>query len=309
MPNPIKLIIDTDPGIDDAMAIFYAAAAPEIELLGLTSIFGNVTVEQATRNALRLLEWAGLDHVPVAQGASTPRALPAFPPSHNVHGDEGFGDMPAETPKGKALEESAAEFLVRMARAYKGELVLCPIGPLTNIAEALDLDPEFASNVARIVLMGGSLEEGGNITPHAEANIYHDPHAAERVFASGANLTMVGLDVTHRILCTAEDFEALEATSPHLGGMINEMSRFYLHFYTTVGKHDGCSLHDPAAVIACTHPELFTARSVRVSVSCDGETSGATLLAQDERAATQVLMSVDAVAVKKQYFDIMATLD
>ncbi len=309
MTEPTKMIIDTDPGIDDAMAIFYAAAAPNIEVLGLTSIFGNVTIEQATRNALRLLEWAGLEGVPVAQGAHKPRALPAFPPSHNVHGDEGFGTLPAHTPKGSALDETAAEFLVRMAREHKGELVICPIGPLTNIAAALDLDPDFANNVARIVLMGGSLEEGGNITPHAEANIYHDPHAAERVFASGANITMVGLDVTHRLLCTAEDFNALEAAAPRLGGMINDMSRFYLHFYTTVGKHEGCSLHDPAAVIACTHPDLFTPHAKAITVSCEGETSGATLLARDGRPTTSVLMAVDANAVKQQFVDIMCTLD
>jgi len=309
MPNPIKLIIDTDPGIDDAMALFYAAGAPDIELIGLTTIFGNVTTQQATRNALRLLEWAHLSEVPVAQGANTPRILPAFPPSHNVHGVEGFGEMPAETPKGSALEESAAEFLVRMAREHKGELVLCPIGPLTNIAAALDLDPAFARNVARIVLMGGSLEEGGNITPHAEANIYHDPHAAEIVFASSAAITMVGLDVTHRILCTSEDFDALEAAAPRMGGMINEMSRFYLHFYTTVGKHDGCSLHDPAAVIACSHPHLFEARAVPVEVSCERETSGATQLAQDARGTTDVLMRVDAGAVKRQFFEVMHALD
>jgi inosine-uridine nucleoside N-ribohydrolase len=309
MTQPIKLIIDTDPGIDDAMAIFYAAGAPDIDLIGLTSIFGNVTTEQATRNALRLLEWAGLSGVSVAQGAKQPRALPAFPPSHNVHGDEGFGTIPAAIPQGKAIEEPAAAFLVRMAREHKGELVLCPIGPLTNIADAIDLDPEFASNVARIVLMGGSLEEGGNITSHAEANIYHDPHAAERVFASGAHIVMVGLDVTHRILCTAEDFNTLEANAPRMGGLINEMSRFYLHFYTTVGKHDGCSLHDPAAVIACTHPQLFDSRAVPVMVSCDGETSGATLPAEDTRPNTDVLMRVDAEKVKRQFFDVMSALD
>jgi inosine-uridine nucleoside N-ribohydrolase len=309
MTQPVKMIIDTDPGIDDAMAIFYAAAAPDIELLGLTSVFGNVTIEQATRNALRLLEWTGFDAVPVAQGAHKPRALPAFPPSHNVHGDEGFGTLPAHTPKARALDETAAQFLVRMAREHKGELVICPIGPLTNIAAALDLDPDFGRNVARIVLMGGSLEEGGNITPHAEANIYHDPHAAESVFASGANITMVGLDVTHRILCTADDFNALEAAAPRLGGMINDMSRFYLHFYITVGKHEGCSLHDPAAVIACTHPALFTPRAEAITVSCEGETSGATLLAQDGRSTSSVLMAVDANAVKQQFMDMLCTLD
>lgn len=308
MPQPVKLIIDTDPGIDDAMAIFYAAAAPDIELLGLTTIFGNVTTQMATRNALRLLEWLGVGDVPVAEGLHRPRVLPPFPPTAIVHGAEGFGDIPAATPAGRKIDETAPEFLVRMAREHKGELVLCPIGPLTNIAAALDLDPAFAQNVARIVLMGGSLEEGGNVTPHAEANIYHDPHAAERVFASGANVTMVGLDVTHRILCTADDFNAMEADAPRLGAMINEMSRFYLHFYTTVGKHDGCSLHDPAAVIACTHPQLFTPRKVAVTVSDSGETSGATQLASDGRNPTDVLMAVDAVAVKRQFMDVMRAL-
>jgi inosine-uridine nucleoside N-ribohydrolase len=308
MTHPVKLIIDTDPGIDDAMAIFYAAGALDINLLGLTTIFGNVTTKTATRNALRLLEWTSLEDVPVAEGLPKPRELPPFPPSANVHGEEGFGTLPAADPKGQKIAETAPEFLVRMAREHKGELVLCPIGPLTNIAAALDLDPEFASNVARIVLMGGSLEEGGNITPHAEANIYHDPHAAEVVFASGANITMVGLDVTHRILCTAEDFNAIEKTAPVLGGMINEMSLFYLHFYTTVGKHEGCSLHDPAAVIACTHPHLFTSRAVPISVSCEGETSGATILAADERRATDVLMTVDAQAVKQLFMSTFKAL-
>ena len=172
-----KLIIDTDPGIDDAMAIFYAAAAPDIELLGLTTIFGNVTTKMATRNALRLLESADLD-LPVAHGAEKPLVLPPFEPSAHVHGDEGFGDIPAAEPKGQAVAEDAADFLIRMAREHKGELVLCPVGPLTNIALAVQRDPEFVKNCKRIVIMGGSLEAGGNITPHAEANIYHDPHAA-----------------------------------------------------------------------------------------------------------------------------------
>lgn len=309
MRKPVKLIIDTDPGIDDAMAIFYAAAAPDIDLLGLTTIFGNVTAPMATRNALRLLEWAGLENVPVAEGLNTPRALPPFPPTAIVHGEEGFGDLPAADPKGHKITESAAEFLVRMAREHRGELVLCPIGPLTNIAAAMDLDPEFISNVSRIVIMGGSLEEGGNVTPHAEANIYHDPHAAEALFASGAKIEMVGLDVTHRILCTYEDFDAIKAAAPRMGGLLHEMTQFYLHFYTTVGKHDGCSLHDPAAVIACTHPELFTPRTVPVSVSCAGETSGATVLATDGRAPVQVLMATQADAVKARFLDVLATLD
>ncbi len=308
MSDTTKLIIDTDPGVDDAMAIFYAAAAPDIELLGLTSIFGNVTVEMATRNALRLVEAAGLD-IPVAAGANTPMALPPYTPSFHVHGDEGFGDIPAETPKGAAIDESAADFLCRMAREHKGELVLCPIGPLTNVAMAIQQDPEFAQNVKRIVLMGGSYCEGGNITPYAEANIYHDPHAAEVVFASGARIEMVGLDVTHRITCKPDDFEAIAQASPRLGGMLQDMSHFYLKFYATVGKLDGCSLHDPAAVIACTHPHLFTAEDVAIEVTCEGAEIGATVQSAPDRGVTSVYTAVEAAAVKDLFLQRLTVLD
>ncbi|WP_071673105.1 nucleoside hydrolase [Nioella nitratireducens] len=308
MPDPVKLIIDTDPGIDDAMAIFHAAAAPDIDLLGLTSIFGNVTTAKATRNALRLVEAAGL-HCPVARGAERPLVLPPFPPSAKVHGEEGFGDIPAEEPTGRAVGESAAAFLVRMARNHAGELVVCPIGPLTNIAEALRLDPDFARNVKRIVIMGGSLEDGGNITPYAEANIYHDPHAADEVFASGAPITLVGLDVTHQILCPAEDFAGIAADAPRLGGMLQEMSRFYLRFYESVGKFGGCSLHDPAAVIACAHPELFTTRPVPLCVVCEGAAIGATVADESgTRLPVEVCMGVQAEAVKQVFRDTLALL-
>ena len=268
----VKMIIDTDPGIDDAMAIFYAAAAPDIELLGLTTIFGNVHTHQATRNALRLVEAVGLN-IPVCEGLATPRVLPPFTPSAYVHGDEGFGTIPAAIPDGEKDTRSAVEFLVEQARLHKGELVLCPIGPLTNIAAAIDADPEFATNCARIVLMGGSLS-GGNVTEWAEANTYHDPHAAEVVFNSGADVVMVGLDVTDKIQCTLRDFEAVAESAPDLGGMLLEMTRFYIDFYMSVGKHFGCSLHDPAAVIACTHPQLFATQGHSLTVSCSGETSG-----------------------------------
>lgn len=303
-----KLIIDTDPGIDDAMAIFYAAAAPDIELLGLTTIFGNVTTPIATRNALRLLEAAELD-LPVAHGAEAPLSMPPFSPSSQVHGEEGFGDIPAQNPKGQPVAEEAADFLIRMAREHKGELVVCPIGPLTNIALAMQRDPDFAQNVKGIVIMGGSLEEGGNITPHAEANIYHDPHAADVVFGAGDKVVMVGLDVTHRILCTQQDFTAIAAQSPELGGMLQEMSVFYLGFYATVGKFDGCSLHDPAAVIACTHPELFEMRKTPIRVACDGEEIGATL-ADDggSRGAVNVCMAVQSEAVKDLFLKRLALL-
>ncbi|MFS4438415.1 nucleoside hydrolase [Paracoccaceae bacterium GXU_MW_L88] len=303
----MKLIIDTDPGIDDLMAIFTAMALPEIELVGLTTIFGNVTVETATRNALRLVEMAGRD-VPVAQGAAKPLAMPAITPSAHVHGAEGFGNIPAETPKGTADSRDAADFIIDMAKAHPGELVLCPIGPLTNIAEAVTRAPEIAGMIKQVVIMGGSVDEGGNITPHAEANIYHDPHAANTVFAADWEVVMIGLDVTHRTLCTAEDFAALKAAAPRIGGFIHEAAEFYLHFYTTVGKFDGASLHDPAALLACLYPEDFTLEEMRLRVVEEGEQIGATVR-DPEGGLVQAAMKVDAARVQQRFMDAIKSWD
>ena len=200
-----KVIIDTDPGVDDAMAVLYACLSPSIELLGLTSIFGNVTTEIATRNALALLEIAGAD-LPVARGSDKPLVQAQREPAWEVHGREGFGDVPAMSPKKGVIEESAAEFICRVVHENPGEVVLCPVGPLTNIALALRLDPSIASEVKGVTVMGGSIDDGGNVTPHAEANIWQDPHAAEEVFAADWPITLVGLDVTHQVVCTPEDF-------------------------------------------------------------------------------------------------------
>ncbi|MGB1235862.1 MAG: nucleoside hydrolase [Planktomarina sp.] len=303
----MKMIIDTDPGIDDAMAIGYAAADPRIDLIGLTSIFGNVHVGQATRNALVLCDWLGLE-IDVAEGAAAPRALPPFPPSHNVHGEEGFGTMIAAKPSLAKIEEPAADYLVRMAKEHEGDLVLCPIGPLTNIAAAIDLDPDFTKRLKACVIMGGSLREGGNISPYAEANIYHDPHAADVVFAAGGNTVMVGLDVTHRTLATREEFKALAKASSEFGGRLNEMAQFYIDFYETVGKFDGCSLHDPAAVIACIDPDLFEYEQHMIAVDPDGDRSGETIATLDSRPLSKIAMKVQADTLKQQFFKTLATL-
>jgi inosine-uridine nucleoside N-ribohydrolase len=304
----IKLIIDTDPGIDDAMALFYAIADPEVDLLALTTVFGNVTTPQATRNALFLMETAGVN-IPVAEGLSKPRELPAYPPSLHVHGAEGFGTLDVPTPQGKAVSETAPEFLVRMARAYKGELVLCPIGPLTNIAAAMDLDPEFCRNLKRMVIMGGSLRAGGNITPAAEANIYHDPHAADFVFSYGCNITLVGLDVTNRVICPRSYFAQLAEQSPKLGGLLHQMAEFYIDFYETVGKFNGCGMHDPSALVACAAPNLFVTEDHHLRVICSGERSGETV--SDPNLSSEpvkVCVDVDIAAVKKKIFKNVAKL-
>lgn len=302
----MKLIIDTDPGVDDAMAIFYAALDPEIELLGLTSIFGNVTTETATRNALHLLEMVDLV-VPVAKGATKPMARAYNPPSAIVHGAEGFGDIPAPSPKAAAIDETAPEFLCRMAREHKGELVVCPIGPITNIADAIQLDPEFATNVKKIVFMGGAAFRSGNITEFAEANTFNDPHALNVVINSGADCLMVGLDVTMKVLIKEPDFAEIAKTSPTLGGFLRDASEFYLNFYKEVAKEDGCGLHDPMAIIACTHPEMFEIEHHPVQVVETGEAIGQTVVSDAPDTPTiGICVGGDIQAVKDKFIRAFA---
>lgn len=299
----MKMIIDTDPGVDDALAILYAAAHPGIELLGLTSVFGNVTVQQATRNALHLVERAGLD-IPVAEGAARPLVLAPFEPAHIVHGAEGFGDLPAPVPRGRKLDESAAEFLVRMAAEHSGELVLCPIGPITNIAEAIALDPAFAGNVKQLVFMGGTLEARGNVSPVAEANTWHDPHALDIVLASGIPCVMVGLDVTMQVLLEAADFEAIGQGNTAHGAFLQEMSHFYLSFYRQKGEA-GCGLHDPLTVMACVMPELLHYEDTPLEVVLEGEEIGRTRRSTEDRQPARVALDCDPAEVKARFLKVM----
>ncbi len=290
----MKMIIDTDPGIDDAMAIFYAHAAPDIELIGLTTMFGNVHVGQATRVDPVFTDMLELD-IPVAEGAAGPYAIDDFKPSAHVHGPEGFGHVVDINTDRVPHHENAAEFLVRMAREHKGELVIAAVAPLTNIADAIRLDPEFSSNVAKIVVMGGAVDCPGNVTVHAEANIFHDPHAAEEVFASNSDLVLVGLDVTLQTLCSEGDFEQMARHAPKTGGFLKEIGAFYLDFYRSVEQHDGCGLHDSTAVIACTHPELFTREEAAVEVVLEGTAVGNTVR-QPNKPQNRITVCTDVEA-------------
>ncbi|MFD0908478.1 nucleoside hydrolase [Ruegeria arenilitoris] len=271
----MKLIIDTDPGIDDAMAIAYAAAAPEIDLIGLTTVFGNTHVQQSSRNARFLAHKLGLD-IPVAEGAAFPWEADAHTPSRHVHGDEGFGDVIDVPEIGSNHDLSAAEFLVEMARRYKKDLTVCAVGPLTNIANAMRLDPDFAQNIGQLVIMGGAVFCPGNITDHAEANIYHDAKAADEVFAQPAPTVLVGLDVTLKTLYRAADFGELARRAPEIGGFLNNISQFYLNFYRDVAGLDGCGLHDSTAVIACSHRAMFKIQETGLKVVTEGPEVGAT---------------------------------
>lgn len=287
----MKLIIDTDPGIDDAMAIALAHAMPEIDLIGLTACFGNTFAPQSSRNARYLCDLLGFT-VPVAEGAALPYGETEYTPSANAHGPEGLGDLETVPQIGQNVDETAAQFLVRMAADHKGELVVCAVAPLTNIADALALDPAFATNIKELVIMGGAYKHNGNITPYAEANIFHDAKAADAVFAADMPIKMIGLDATMLTLLTPHDFHELAVAAPKIGGFIEHISKFYLEFYRSVGVTSGCPMHDATAVLACTHPEKFTFEHVGLRVILDGDEIGQTV-ADPSRPKVHVAVSVE----------------
>ena len=300
-----RIIIDTDPGVDDAMAIVYACIEPRIELVGLTSIFGNVTTDIATRNALALLELIGQE-IPVARGADKPLVQEPQEVAWFVHGREGFGDIPPMSPKTSVVKESAHEFICNKVNESLGEITLCPVGPLTNIALALDHDPSIVDKVKGVTVMGGSVDEGGNATPFAEANIWQDPHAAEKVFSAGWPVKMIGLDVTHKIVCLPEQFADLPSHAPMLGGFLNDAAQFYFDFHLKENGIRGCHMHDPAAVISIVEPELFSIDETPLDVILEGERVGETVRSENKnKPPVGIATSVQDDAVRSIFLDMI----
>lgn len=253
-----KIIIDTDPGIDDATAIYYALGCPELDVIGLTTIFGNAYTPQATVNALALLEVAGRPDIPVAEGAHGPLDGSVFDhPASFVHGDDGLGDCGTAAPGGSAVDVSAAQFIVDAARAAPGEVTLVPLGPLTNVALALELEPGLGELLAGMVLMGGAAFVAGNVSPAAEANIFKDPEAADVAFGMSCPIVMAGLDVTMSTRMTDADLARLTAQpgarAAHLAGMLP----FYSAFHRRIGVPDGIFVHDPMPITYLIAPDAF----------------------------------------------------
>ncbi len=304
-----RLVIDTDPGIDDAMAILYAAAHPDIELIGLTTVFGNVPVTTATRNALWLVEMTNRP-VPVAKGARRPLVRPLPPHPDFVHGAEGLGDVVPGAPTGRADPRPAARFLCDAVAARPGEVTICAVGPLTNLAEALALDPDIARKVARIVVMGGAVACPGNVNAFAEANIWNDPHAAAAVFAAEWPVTLVGLDVTERVSCSPADFAGLARTAPVIGGFLDRAVQFYIRFHRERYDLDVCHMHDPTAVISITDPGLFQICKAPVVVTLEGEEAGRT---QAELGGVtppvRICRDADFEAVRSRFLDVVGKAD
>ena len=253
---PQKIIIDTDPGVDDAMAIFLALQSPELEVIGLTSVFGNVTVQTATTNSLKLLEIAGRSDIPVAHGAENPIATAYKGAVPFIHGEDGQGNVFLPPPQTQAIGVSAAQFIVEQVMQHPGQITLVPIGPLTNIALALRLEPRIAQH-SKVVLMGGNALVPGNASPAAEANIYNDPEAADVVLGAGWDITMVGLDVTHQVMMTDADLAEIAKINNPMAQYTSQIVPFYRDFMRKRGNQSGVFVHDSTAIAYLIDPDAF----------------------------------------------------
>ena len=273
-----KLIIDTDPGIDDAQAIAYAIAHPQLELIALTTVFGNASIEITTRNALAVLEKFDALDVDVARGASSPLHIDRFASPDFVHGDDGMGNLDIAPEQLIENELSAAEYIVEAANQHHGELTIVAIGPLTNIAKALSLDPQLPLKLKRLIVMGGTVLAPGNVSPVAEANFINDPHAADIVCSQNWPLSIVGLDVTMKIALTDWHFEELQQQAGGVGEFLWQSSRYYVDFYSSlpipISSQRACAMHDASALVYLTNPELFEMNSGVARVVTSGVAMG-----------------------------------
>ena len=266
-----KIVIDCDPGHDDAIAILLALASPEVELTGVTTVAGNQTLDKTTRNALVTLEIAGRSDIPVAAGAEAPLRRELRTAAH-VHGETGLDGPELHEPSSRPVGGPAADFL---AELMEPGVVLVPTAPLTNVALLLERHPDVHERIERIVWMGGAIGEG-NVTPAAEFNAFVDPEAAATVFASGIPITMIGLDVTHKALFTREHAERLRSTG-RAGRFVAELSDFFQQFHERSYGFGGSPIHDAMAIAHVIDPTLVTTRHANVAVEtrselCDGRT-------------------------------------
>ena len=279
MTKPLPIIIDTDPGQDDAVAILLALASPEFEVLGITVVAGNVPLALTEINARKICELAGRPEIKVFAGAVRPLVRRLVTAEH-VHGRTGLDGPVLADPKMPLQKQHAVDFIIETLMAREaGTVTLCVLGPMTNIALALILEPKIASRIRRIVAMGGGFFEGGNVTPAAEFNIYVDPQAARVVFEADIAITLIPLDCTHQALTSAarvEKFRAMKNKSgPATAALLDFFERFDEQKYGT----DGGPLHDPCVMAWLLKPELFQSRDVNVSIECESElTMGMTVV-------------------------------
>lgn len=270
MTSARKIIIDTDPGQDDAVAILLALASPELEVLGLTAVAGNVPLALTQKNARVICELIGRRDVKIFAGCAAPLKRKLVTAEH-VHGKTGLDGIALPEPTMPLAPGHAVDFIIEtLRREAPGSVTLCPLGPLTNIATAFLKAPDIIPRVAEVVLMGGGCFEGGNITPAAEFNIYVDPEAAEVVFTSGVPLVVMPLDVTHKALTSRDWVEGMRALGTEAGRAVASWTDFFERFDTAKYGSLGAPLHDPCVIAYLIRPSLFSGRHIHVAIEVEG---------------------------------------
>src|SRR5579871_826583 len=290
------MILDVDPGIDDAMAIFYAVRRPGIRLEALTTTFGNTDTAIATTNALRILELLGRPDIPVAKGVARSLVHPYVRRADHVHGSNAIGDIELPEPQIRATDEHASDLIIRMAKESPGELTLCPVGPVTNVALALTKAPEIATLIRKVVIMGSTIFHPGiqgPAAPMVDANFANDPEAAQLVVRSGADITLVGMDVTMTTLFSTDNIDEVTRDGDEAAKTLMRMTAFYVGAYKRMYPGiKGCGLHDPLAVAVAEDPTLARTERMFVDVELHGKlTRGQTIA--DRRVTAAPLQNAD----------------
>lgn len=266
-----KIIIDTDPGQDDAVAILLALASPELDVMGITCVAGNVELDLTTINACKICELAGKPQTQVFAGAHKPFKRPLVTAKH-VHGKTGLDGVDLPIPKMQIVKSHAVDFIIEsLMSSNNNEITLCALGPLTNLALAITKEPKILRKIDQIVLMGGGFFEGGNITPAAEFNIFVDPEAASIVLTSGVKIVMIPLDVTHKVLASKNFIQKVSATGSNTGVAVAGLLNFFGRYDSEKYGSDGAPLHDPNVIVYLLRPNLYSGRKINVEVELKSE--------------------------------------
>lgn len=266
---PKKIIFDTDPGIDDACAILLALASPELSVEGLSIVHGNCSLEQATTNALSILELARSSQIPVARGCELPLVQPSLL-APETHGDSGLGYANLPEPRTGSKVQHGIDFLIEKVMSQPGEVTLVAIGPLTNVALAIRQEPRFVDAVKELIIMGGAIRYEGNTTALAEFNTYVDPHAAYIVYHAGMPTTLVPLDVTYQCILTPDDVQKMRRVNSPITTFVEDATRFYMEFHDEYQSIQGCVINDPLALALTFAPELCTYQELPMDVDISG---------------------------------------
>jgi inosine-uridine nucleoside N-ribohydrolase len=308
----MKLILDTDPGIDDALAFILLKAMPEISLQAITTTHGNTTVQKCTENALKLVELLGMEDIPVAEGAYEP-LVKTLSVAEETHGDTGLGHAVLPASKIKPVAINAANLIIDIVNANPGEITILCIGPVTNLALALLKEPSLRKKIKNVVSMAGTIHYPGNATPSSEYNVFCDPEAFEILLRSGIDLTIVPLDVTYKCLFTKAHIERLKGARADIHTFIDRATAFYMDFHLEYQGIEGCAINDPLAAAILLKPELVTMRDYYVDIELHGDFTTAKLSADHFVALgnppnAQVAMEVDVEGFMDFFIERVKTL-